>query len=638
MITLLSIEMVNFMCFGRVRIGLKDRGLVGVMGRNYDSTAASSNGSGKSAFFEAIHFALQGKTLRGLKVNEILRRGCAENGMVEAIFTDDKHNYAVRREFDTKGTGNLAFTRLDDGVDLVGENKKDTQKKIDQVLGMSSRMFKHVVLFGQGGSTRFSDLGDVGKKELVEEMLGLSVYERASTEARARARTHHNNLVMIRQGLEGLERTKVEVSKRISVLEDVKKQWEDGRAQQRQDLLDRKEVLEAELGKKGGTASDAIQKALDELEKALGEQDEVIKEGQIELSRVESKYREKLAEFQKQATSTEAELYYLRDKHERLDHMLFDGVCPTCGRPTDQDLKDQAAPLPHTILQLQVRLGKERQDIENLHAAYEGVETDIKGRMAEATRLKTKLTGEKGEKLAELRAADRNVARVCEELARLDEKIKRAESSVFAQQFELTESKKELSTVVHDIAVCQQEEKQVEVTSRKYAVLSKVFGSEGIRSFMFEMLLDGLNEKLREYSEIVSGGQLQVSISATKELVSGDKREKITVHVDNRSGGESYQSNSSGEQRRLDLPIAFALQDLAAQRGMGLGLCLMDEVFEHVDETGVEQVVSLLEHVSTHRAHTRSVFVVTHNEELKGAFPNVWLVTKDKGVAHIEGA
>ena len=91
----LTIE--NFLSFGYAEIDLRDRSftLVNGVNRNPDDNARS-NGSGKSAIWDAISWALTGTTIRGISkdiVNIHTTSGCK----VELEFSLDKHNYIIKR-------------------------------------------------------------------------------------------------------------------------------------------------------------------------------------------------------------------------------------------------------------------------------------------------------------------------------------------------------------------------------------------------------------------------------------------------------------------------------------------------------------------------------------------------------------
>src|SRR5699024_4710894 len=90
-----------------------------------------------------------------------------------------------------------------------------------------------------------------------------------------------------------------------------------------------------------------------------------------------------------------------------------------------------------------------------------------------------------------------------------------------------------------------------------------------------------------------------------------------------------YNSNSTGERKRIDLAISLALQDLVMTRAEGkLNLLLYDEVFDGLDAVGCENAIQLLQEI---QEGVPSVFVITHNDILKSYFENTLTVTKRDG-------
>src|SRR3990167_11164767 len=70
-----TLTVENFLSFRKPQtVPLADLGLVLVRGDNRVSGAASSNGSGKTAIFDALCFALFGLTTRGLKADDVACR------------------------------------------------------------------------------------------------------------------------------------------------------------------------------------------------------------------------------------------------------------------------------------------------------------------------------------------------------------------------------------------------------------------------------------------------------------------------------------------------------------------------------------------------------------------------------------
>ena len=115
------------------------------------------------------------------------------------------------------------------------------------------------------------------------------------------------------------------------------------------------------------------------------------------------------------------------------------------------------------------------------------------------------------------------------------------------------------------------------------------------------------------------------------ELKSGKTVDRFEVRVDNKHGAASYLGNSAGEKAKVDLCVGLALQKLVMSRSSAsFNLCFFDEVFDHLDEAAHERVVDVLAEIDK-----ESVFVVSHNEDLRAWFPATWVISKKNGFSTV---
>lgn len=94
-----KIKLHNFMSFEDAEIILDTPGFTVVSGENNNiEDNSSSNGSGKSAIFEAIVFALTGETQRKCTGSQVLRLGKKE-GFVELTLLSNNDEFVIKRGF-----------------------------------------------------------------------------------------------------------------------------------------------------------------------------------------------------------------------------------------------------------------------------------------------------------------------------------------------------------------------------------------------------------------------------------------------------------------------------------------------------------------------------------------------------------
>lgn len=200
MITFQHLTIDNFLSFEHVDLDLAGHGLVVIVGENQDH--GGSNGAGKTALCEAIHWGLYGTTLRRASVAEVVRIG-QNHCSVTVSFTIDGHAYTVTRTRNTKTTLEVAIG----GILQPRATIALTQAIIDDVL--PPRVFRNTVLFGPG-LPRFMRVTDAERKALVLEMLDVdfsAAHQRAKERRVAAAAELADQQAAIRSTEQALART-----------------------------------------------------------------------------------------------------------------------------------------------------------------------------------------------------------------------------------------------------------------------------------------------------------------------------------------------------------------------------------------------------------------------------------------------
>jgi hypothetical protein len=124
-----------------------------------------------------------------------------------------------------------------------------------------------------------------------------------------------------------------------------------------------------------------------------------------------------------------------------------------------------------------------------------------------------------------------------------------------------------------------------------------------LRSFLLEESIVDLNLLLKEYSEFLN----------SEKIISFDKELNLEQ--------TDYGKRSSGQRKRNDLVILFALFDLVKQKGKFKSnfLCL-DEVFDALDFEGKNQIHQLLNVLSQ---KIQKIFIISHSSEMIKGSKNI---------------
>ncbi len=160
---------------------------------------AGKNGHGKSALIDAITWAIWGnarKTSGATKADDGILRLGQTHMMVICEFMCNSKQYRVRREYiRTSGRGEtrLYFGMYDTHEDrfrsLTETTTKETQRVIQNVVGLDYEAFIHSVCIRQGQSNAFSRKSPKERKEILARILGLEEYERYKKQAQEYVRS-----------------------------------------------------------------------------------------------------------------------------------------------------------------------------------------------------------------------------------------------------------------------------------------------------------------------------------------------------------------------------------------------------------------------------------------------------------------
>jgi DNA repair exonuclease SbcCD ATPase subunit len=159
-----SIKIQNFYSFESTFVNFeKFENLVLVKGQNKD--VGGSNGSGKSAFIEAIYFGLTGKTIRKSTEDSIVHVKHKKKCLVE--LTLDNGITIIRQKKPSK------LQVFSNGEELTQESIAKTQAYIDNLLKINYKVLLSSMFFGQENHTNFLDCTAEDKRTIVKTFLDL---------------------------------------------------------------------------------------------------------------------------------------------------------------------------------------------------------------------------------------------------------------------------------------------------------------------------------------------------------------------------------------------------------------------------------------------------------------------------------
>lgn len=204
------------------------------------------------------------------------------------------------------------------------------------------------------------------------------------------------------------------------------------------------------------------------------------------------------------------------------------------------------------------------------------------------------------------------------------------------------ERRKKIAESVIDFTELVDERAEVESKVRKdfdtTQVVDRVLSTQGVRAHLLTSALSAIEGVANSWLGRVAAideTELVLKLSSYAERGDGSLKDAIGLEIEGAGNGHGYDAASAGEQRRIDVALMLALAEMAeAAHGVESGTLFFDEVFDALDEEGVEAVRDVIASL----AKDRCVLLITHNDQmqirLKGLLTEHWRV-KDGEISYV---
>lgn len=571
MIQLKSLHLINFLSHVDTMIDFSENtGLTLIEGVN-SLGQYSSNGAGKSTILEGIIYALTGDTLRGVSVNDVINRNYKKNTRVTLIFSQDNDIYEVTRYRKDEVYGD-SLKIIKNDKDISKRVTKETQKSLDDILGISYKILVSTMLLGEGLSSRFTQLSDPEKKSLIESTLNLT-YD--MSKLRDKANTNLKSLKLQEATLNGeiatlesMRETDVEMIEdsiydNLSCIEVYEKTLESLTSE-----IDRLNAQIESINPKLNILSDTLNK-IDYLSKQYSD---------IMMSNI----------------TYEKEINRVRGGDIQF--------CSVCHQALNSD--------------------------ESKSSVIESYKVKINENLIALNSLKEQI-----DSLPDPDIIRDKYSQLSQEHSILMSTLRDLQKDYSEYQVKIAESKKDIESARSTLHYAQDcgsqlvdkhhEKEQVVTESKTYEYFYDLFSPTGIITSILSDAITYINTRLSTYSNVLLEKDYHI------EFVKG----KISL-VD--SKGASYQSLSNGEKRRLDIAIQFSLHDYVHMYcGLSMNIMFVDEVLDTLDDIGVDNIIEILR-MKLDYCRLKSIYVITHNNSLKDKFDKMITIRKDpKGDSYL---
>jgi exonuclease SbcC len=580
-----TLKLSNFLSVKEAEIEFSDNGLVLVEGWNHDDS--TSNGAGKSTIFNGLSYCIFGKTSRDISATEIVHYGSSSFG-VSATFSSlsDTVNCSRGRN----GSGKYSnFTKNELEI---------TEAEFLDLIGITEDQFYLVQYISQGNSSRFLDLNDSAKKDLILKLINAEKFSSIKEQVDKDLKLTNK----LKESIESdIKQTESKISAYSEMLEDTSSIEKDIETKE----LSRSETLskikQLEKKEKPDTSK------YDAVIASLNSQLEVIREVEWNASSLRKQFKQ------------------LDESKVPVDSHDYD--CPTCAS------------------QLDLVKGSLKVHDSHSHAAKVKNHNEVMGLAKDKLLKEINEADAKTAKKPEIELAISNlndkVKEIMFDYKSADSRIKDLKLFLKQIDFSLSEIKDKANKnnkLLNNIetlktSVTDKQSTLLDAISKssKLSALSQVLSPTGVQAYVLDSVLDHLNVKIKDNLNIM-WANANLELASFKENKSGNVTAKMSEILNINGVKRSIGSLSGGERQTLSLAIDMALVETVSNyMGLEINPLILDEPFDGMDAVNRGKAIALLQDMSLKRL----IFVVDHSAEAKSLFDKSLQVSKRGGVSSI---
>jgi len=243
MITFKNLTIKNFMSIGNITQGISfDNDLTLVLGENLDLGAnGSRNGTGKTTIVNALSYALYGNALTKIKLGNLINKTNEKAMLVSVEFNKNGIDYKIERG---RKPNILKLFIGDQVIDdsALGDNR-ETQKMIDDILGISHDMFKHIVALNTH-TEPFLNMKVSDQRDIIEELLGITILSEKASVLKDLIKEMKDSIKHENFKITAIKESNKRIEVQISNLENKHKEWNASQLSDVSGLYEKIEKLE----------------------------------------------------------------------------------------------------------------------------------------------------------------------------------------------------------------------------------------------------------------------------------------------------------------------------------------------------------------------------------------------------------
>ena len=547
-----------------------------VLGENLDlggDDSGARNGTGKTTIINALSYALYGNALTNIKKDNLINKTNQKKMMVTIDFEKDGISYRIERGRKPTGMRFWVGDTEKEVTDDAQGDSRETQAEIERMLGMSHDMFKHIVALNTY-TEPFLALRANDQRTIIEQLLGITLLSEKADKLKETNKATKDAITQEEFRIKAVGDANKRIEEQIESLKRRQKLWNEKHDEE----IDKIQTAIEELQKIDIAAEIQAHQAFktwDQTRKDLNELSSAISRAKLDLGREE-----------KTISKISAEILSLENH-----------TCHTCGQEFHDDKHQQV-------------LGSKQRDLAT-------AEENQRTHAATLDELQQAHTG-----LGKLGARPETFydkeSDAIHHQASVDNLIKQltskaAESDPYVEQIAEMQTQG-LEEISYDVM------NELNNIREHQEFLLKLLTNKDsfIRKRIIDQNLSYLNARLGQYLDRIG---LPHTVKFNNDL---------SVSITELGRDLDFDNLSRGERNRLILSLSWSFRDVWESLYQPINLLFIDELVDSgMDSSGVENSLAILKKMS--REANKSIWLVSHKDELAGRVNNTLHVVKENG-------
>ena len=580
MIKIKELTVRNFMSVGNqtqaVNFGREQLTLV--LGENLDQGGddnGSRNGTGKTTIVNALSFALYGVALTNIKKDNLINKINSKGMLVTLTFSKDDVEYRIERG--RKPTVmRFYINNQEQSSETTDESQGDmreTQKDLDELLGMSHDMFRHIVALNTY-TEPFLSLKANEQREIIEQLLGITLLSEKADALKEQIRISKEAIYQETADIEAAKKSNEKIQISITGLETRQNAWY---SQQKTDC-------------------EKITKSINEL-KSVHIEAELEQHAKL---KVYDEHAAKIKSLNKERATLETAVIQADRsvvKYTKEVEQLKNKTCPACEQHLHSHKHEEMS------ADAEKNLADSELYLKGLADSYATVLQEL-------------------ETIGDINGRPETYYDTVEEALKHQNNLASFETALDNRQQEKDPYQEQIDDLKHTAIQEISWDNINAVTSLKdhQEFLLKLLTNKDsfIRKKIIDQNLAYLNNRLTYYLD-------KMGLPHTVVF-----QNDLNVEITQLGQDLDFDNLSRGERNRLILGLSWSFRDVWESLYQNINLLFIDELVDNgLDASGVENALGVLKKMA--RERKKNIFLISHKDELIGRVNNVLKVIKENG-------